>query len=103
MRWKETLYTRRLQRPLDDATRAAIVGVYERRRGEIPMPTEFQWHPQLPQFTIKAPLLALVVNFGREELQVVAELSLAAKAMATKRHRADAVGFIDSIVKDLGL
>ncbi len=103
MRWKETLYTRRLLRPLDESTRAAIVEEYERRRGEIPMPTELHWHPSLPQFTIKAPLLAFVVKFERDEMKVDAELSLAAKAMATQRHRAKAVGFIETIVASIGL
>jgi len=67
------------------------------------MPTELLWHSQLPQFTIKSPLVSFVVKFGREEMQVDAELSLAGKAMATQRHRAKAVGFIESIVTAIGL
>ena len=67
------------------------------------MPTELQWHPEKPQFTIRAPLLSFVVHYSPEALQVVAELSLAAKAFATQKHRKDAIHFIDTIATDLGL
>jgi len=67
------------------------------------MPTELRWHPELPQFTIKAPMLSFIVRFGPEEMRVDAELSLAAKAFATQRHRAKAVDFIESIVMSIGL
>ena len=67
------------------------------------MPTELLWHPVKPEFTIRAPLLSFVVHFTPDALQVVAELSLAAKAFATQQHRRDAIHFIDSIAADLGL
>jgi hypothetical protein len=103
MRWTETLYTRRLRRPIDGPTREAIANVYSRRRHEIPVPTELLWHPEKPQFTIRARLLSFIVRFSPEVLEVDAELSLAAKAFATQTHRQDAVRFIDSIVTELGL
>lgn len=67
------------------------------------MPTELHWHPERPQFTIRAPLLSFVVRFTPEAMAVDAELSLAAKALATQQHRRVAVQFIDSIATELGL
>jgi hypothetical protein len=83
--------------------RNAIAGEYSRRRHEIPIATELQWHPEKPQFTIRAALLSFVVRFTPEAMAVDVELSLAAKALATQQHRRDAVLFIDSIATDLGL
>ena len=103
MRWKETLYKRSLRRPLDDSTRQAISSEYTRRRAEIPLPTELHWDAEKPQFTIRSSLLSFVVHFTHEQLVVDAELSLAAKMLATKENRATAVKFIDSIANDLGL
>jgi Cu2+-exporting ATPase len=100
---KLDLYTRRLRRPIDGPTRAAIANEYSRRRHEIPVPTELQWHPDRPQFTIRAQWLSFVVRCTHDVLEVDAELSLAAKAFATQKHRQNAVRFIDSIAKDLGL
>ena len=103
MRWKETLYTRRLRRPIDGPTRESIANEYSRRRHEIPVPTELHWHPDKPQFTIRAQWLSFVVRFTHDILEVDAELSLAAKTFATQKHRQNAVRFIDSIANDLGL
>jgi hypothetical protein len=103
MRWTETLYKRRLRRPLDAPTREAISSEFSRRRHEIPIPTELHWHGEKPQFTIRSRWLSFIVNFTQETLVVDAELSLAAKALATKENRASAVLFIDSIVNELGL
>ena len=100
---KLDLYTRRLRRPIDGPTRAAIANEYSRRRHEIPVPTKLHWHPDKPQFTIRAQWLSFVVRFTHEVLEVDAELSLAAKAFATQKHRQNAVRFIDSIATDLGL
>ncbi len=103
MRWKETLYTRRLRRPIDGPMRESIASEYSRRRHEIPVPTELQWHPDKPQFTIRAQWLSFVVRFTHDILEVDAELSLAAKTFATQTHRQNAVLIIDSIATDLGL
>jgi hypothetical protein len=73
------------------------------RRNEIPIPTELRWHPEKPQFTIGSQWLSFVVHFTPETLVVDAELSLAAKMMATKENRRMAVQFIESIATDLGL
>ena len=103
MPWIETLTTRRLLRPIDGPMRKAITNEYLRRRHEIPVPTELEWHPEKPQFTIRAQWVSFVVRFTADVLEVEAQLSLAAKAFATQKHRQKAVRFIDSIVTDLGL
>jgi hypothetical protein len=103
MRWKETLYKRRLSRPLDDATREAIDRAYTRRRHEIPVETELHWHHAKPQFTIRSKLLSFVVHFTPKDLVVDAELTLAAKMLATDAHRKQAVTFIESIARELNL
>lgn len=67
------------------------------------MPTELHWHAEKPQFTIRSKWLSFVVHFTQDHLVVDAELSLAAKVMATKENRETAVQFIDSIANDLNL
>jgi hypothetical protein len=67
------------------------------------MPTELQWHRDQPRLTIRSKWLSFVVNFADESLVVDAELSLAAKAFATTKHRENAVRFIESIANDLDL
>src|SRR4051812_43632986 len=101
---KETLLERPLRRPLDAATRRAIESKYIERRHEIPIPTELSWHATHPRFTIRSPLLSFVVNFTDDlRLVVDAELSLAARMLATDANRKQAVRFIESIAVDLGL
>lgn len=100
----EKLYERQLRRPLDEETRRAIDSAYERRRHEIPIPTELHWHATHPQFTIRSTLLSFIVNFTSDERLIVdAELSLVARMMASDAHRKQAVQFIESIACDLGL
>jgi hypothetical protein len=100
---RETLYRRRLLRPLDEATRKAIDGEFARRRHQIPVATEFQWHHEKQQFTIRSKWLSFIVHFTDLDLVVDVELSLAAKMLATQENRKRAVRFIESIAKDLGL
>ncbi len=101
---KEKLFERRLRRPLDEATRRAIDSEYQRRRHEIPIPTELKWHQSHPQFTIRSPMLSFIVNFTSDERMVVdAELSFAARMLASDANRKQAVAFIESIAVDLGL
>ena len=100
---KLDLYTRRLRRPIDGPTRAAIASEYSRRRHEITPSTELQWHPDRSQFTIRAEWLSFIVRFTHDVLEVDAELSLAAKTFATQTHRQNAVRIIDLIANDLGL
>ncbi len=100
----EKLFERRLRRPLDDETRRAIESEYQRRRHEIPIPTQMKWHQTHPRFTISSPLLSFIVNFTADERMVVdAELSLAARMLASDANRKQAVAFIESIAVDLGL
>ena len=53
--------------------------------------------------TIKTRWLSFIVHFSKETLRVDAELSLAAKMLATHENRQVAVQFIDSIANDLNL
>ena len=103
MPWKETLFERKLKRPVDDGPiRQDVEAVYQRRRGEIPLSTDLRWHPDKPEFTIRSKLLSFIVRFTNDQRMVVeAELSLAAKMMATDAHRRQAVAFIESIADDL--
>jgi hypothetical protein len=103
MPWKETLYERRITRPIDDRLRREISDEFSRRRGEIPVPAELRWHHSRPEFTIASKWLSFVARFTPEKLIVDAELSWAAKMMATDEHRRTAVQFIDSIANDLNL
>jgi hypothetical protein len=101
---KETLYERPLRRPLDEPTRRAIESEYRRRRHEIPIPTELRWHPSDPKFTIHSTLLSFVVHFTKDNRLVVdAELSMAARLLASGANRKQAVQFIESIAVELGL
>jgi hypothetical protein len=104
MPWREKLLERPLRRPLDDETRRAIDSEYQKRKHEIPIPTELKWDPTRPRFTIKSPLLSFVVDFTKDmRLVVDAELSFAAKMLASDANRKQAVRFIESIAVDLGL
>ena len=101
---KEKLFERPLKKPLDDDTRRAIEGEYRKRRHEIPIPTEMRWHATHPQFTIRSNLMSFIVNFTQDKRLVVdAELSLAARLLASEANRKQAVQFIESIAVDLGL
>jgi hypothetical protein len=100
----EKLFERRLRRPLDEATRRAIDSEYQRRRHEIPIPTQMKWHQSHSQFTISSPLLSFIVNFTPDERMVVdAEMSFAGRMLASDANRKQAVAFIESIAVDLGL
>ncbi|MDR3620104.1 MAG: hypothetical protein P4L85_12195 [Paludisphaera borealis] len=104
MAWKEKLYERPLRRPLDDGALEAVRSEYHKRRHEIPVPSELVLHPTKPELmTIKTKWLSLVIQFHQEKLTIDAELSLAAKMMATDQNRKLAVQFIDSIADDLNL
>ena len=65
----------------------AIRSEFERRRHEIPVPTELLDHPSKPEMTIKTKWLSFIVQFHKERLTVDAELSLAAKMLATNENR----------------
>lgn len=99
----ELLYERPLIRPLDDSLRRAIEDAYNRRRAEIPVPTEFFWDASLPQFTIKSQWASLIGRFTPERLSVDAELSFMARMLATQAHRGQAVRFLEAIADEIGL
>jgi hypothetical protein len=103
MAWREKLYERRLKRPVDNGTLDAIRTEFRRRRHEIPVAAELHDHPTKPEMTIKTKWLSLIVQFNKEILTVDAELSLAARILATSENRRVAVQFIDSIANDLNL
>ena len=67
------------------------------------MPAELQWHDEKPQFMIRSEWLSFIVRFTHEDLVVDAELTLAAKMLATRKHREDAVKIIESVAEELGL
>jgi hypothetical protein len=103
MAWREKLYERRLRQPVDTQTLEALRLEYHRRKHEIPVPTELHDHPTRPEMTIKSKWLSFIVQFNKETMRVDAELSLAAKMMATTENRQVAVQFIDRIANDLNL
>ena len=103
MAWREKLYERRLKQPVDTGTLDAIRSEFHRRQHEIPVPTELLDHPAKPEMTIKTKWLSFIVQFSKETMRVDAELSLAAKMLATTENRQVAVQFIDSIANDLNL
>jgi hypothetical protein len=103
MRWKEILYKRPLRRPIDEPTREAINHEFSRRRHQIPGPAELHWHQENTRFTIRSRGIAFNVHFTHEDLVVDAELSLAARILATRKNREKAVQFIESVADELGL
>ncbi len=103
MAWREKLYERELKRPVDPGTLEAIRSEFHRRRHQIPVATELLDNPAKPEMTIKTKWLSFIVQFGRETMRVDAELSLAAKMLATTENRQVAVQFIDRIANDLNL
>jgi hypothetical protein len=103
MRWKETLYTRRLRRPIDESTREAITSEFSRRRHEIPMAAELRWSASKPEFVVVTQWLSLLARFTSEQLVVDAEMTFAARVFATAENKKTAVRFIESLADDLGL
>jgi hypothetical protein len=104
MAWKEKLYERPLRRPMDEGALEAVRSAYRDRRHEIPIESELVTHPGKPELmTIRTKWLSFVIQFHKEKLTVDAELSLAAKMMATEQNRKLAVQFIDRIADDLNL
>jgi hypothetical protein len=99
----ERLYERLLKRPLDGPLREAIDRVVARRRHELPLPAQFEWHATDPVLTIKSPLLSFIVSFAPERLTVDAEMSFAARLLATAANRKEAVKFFESIATELDL
>ncbi len=103
MRWKEKLYECPFKRPIDEQTQAAIQSELDRRRAQLPTPTEFSWNGTKPELTIYSQWISFIVHFTMERMVVSAEVSLAAKMFATDENRRHAVHFIESVATDLNL
>ena len=103
MAWRERFYERRLKRPVDDQKFEAIRQEFLRRKHEIPVSTELFRHPSKPEVTIRSKWLSFIVQFDEEVMRVDAELTLAAKMMATKENRRLAIAFIERVAEDLDL
>ncbi len=104
MAWTEKLYERRLQRPVDADTLESLRSEYHKRRHEIPVDSQLIHHSDKPELmTIKTKWASFVIHFQHELMTVTAELSLAAKMMATEQNRKVAIQLIDSIADDLDL
>ena len=100
---RETLYERNLQRPLDPALREAISREAAERCRHVPVPTEYGWNAQNSVFTVRSSLATFVASFSAEKVVVWAELSLAARLVATDHNRKRAAEIISSIADSLGL
>src|SRR5262249_5718526 len=103
MRWKEKLYERRLKRPLDDSTRIAITDEFQRRQHLIPGGADLEWSDTAPELTIRSRWISFLVEFHDKSMIVTAELSLAAKLLATDENRRRAVEFVDDLMDELNL
>ncbi len=67
------------------------------------MESELTWHDSLPELTIHSKWIKFIVNFHKQDMVVLAELSWAAKMFATDANRRTAAQFIENIVTDLDL
>jgi len=103
MAWRERLYERPLRKALDDPNRSEIQALFERRKGEIPFKTRFEWHPDRNGFALKSSWATFQVRFTEGRMVVDAELSFAARIFATDENRALVRDFIDGIVDELHL
>jgi hypothetical protein len=99
----ERLYERPLKRPFDVELREAIDRLVDRRRHELPLPAEFEWHPTDPVLTVRSTMLSFIVSFATQRFTVDAKLSLAARLLATAANRRQAAHFFDSIAQELDL
>jgi hypothetical protein len=99
----ERLYERPLKRPVDGTIRDAINALVARRRHELPVPAEFEWHATDPVLTIRSSLLSFIVSFAAEHFTVDARMSLAARIFATDANKKKAAQFFETIAEELNL
>jgi hypothetical protein len=92
-----------LNRAFDDSMRAMIDREVERRRAELPVPAQIGWHASEPTLEMRSEWISLFVSFAGEQMAIDAEMSMAARLMATPANRRRAVDMIDGIAKELGL
>jgi hypothetical protein len=64
---------------------------------------ELRWSPSKPEFSVVTQWLSLMARFTPEQLVVDAEMTLAAKMLATAENKKTAVRFIETLADDLGL
>ncbi len=100
---KERLYERPLTRRLDDQIRQDIEAEFHRRRGEIPIPVEFSWNKNRSSITIGSKWVSFLIHFVHDKMVVDAELSFAARLLATESNRRQVVTLIRSVADDLRL
>lgn len=100
---RDTLYERSLKHPLDDAQRAAIVREATERCRQLPLATESGWDETGTVFTVKSALATFYATFSPQQLVVSAELSLAARLLATEHNRKHAVALMASVADELDL
>ncbi|MDR3639562.1 MAG: heavy metal translocating P-type ATPase [Isosphaeraceae bacterium] len=99
----ECLHERPLRRPFDDSLRDAILHEATRRRRDIPMSAEFEWHATDPVLTVKSPTMSMTVSFTPDRMAVHAKMSLAARALATRGNKQKAVQMIEEVAGKFGL
>jgi hypothetical protein len=103
MGWKERLFERPLSRSFDDELRHAIDAEFQRRRHEIPIPVRLTWGQGEPSFLIASQWASFLVSFTQDRLIVDAQLSLAARMLATEKNRQSVINIINSIAEELKL
>jgi len=103
MGWKERLFERPLARTFDEEVRRAIDAEFHRRRHEIPIPVRLTWGQGEPSFLIASQWASFLVSFAQGRLIVDAQLSLAAKMLATEKNRQSVISIINSIADELKL
>jgi hypothetical protein len=103
MGWKERLFERPLSRAFDDQTRRAINAEFERRRHQIPVPVRLTWGQGETSFLLASHWASFLVSFAHDRLIVDAQLSLAARLLATEKNRQSVIDIINSIADELKL
>jgi len=100
---RERLYERELSRALDDQARQEIEAEFHRRRHEIPIPVDFAWNHSRSSITIGSKFVSFLIHFAQGRMVVDAELSFAARMLATDKNRRQVVSLISSVADDLQL
>ncbi len=103
MGWNERLFERPLSRAFDDETRRAIEAEFQRRRHEIPIPVRLTWGQGEPSFRLASQWASFAVSFADDRLIVDAQLSIAAKMLATEKNRQSVIDIINRIADELNL
>ena len=100
---KERLYERLLTRVLDEQVRQDFEAEFHRRRSEIPIPVEFSWDKSRSSITLGSKWVGFLIHFVHDKMVVDADLSFAARLLATESNRRQVVKLIRSVADDLRL